>query len=51
MRLKELVRVSLSLLAGLAGWLTFGTAAARADVKLPAVLSDHMVLQQGMGVP
>src|SRR4051794_20853446 len=26
-------------------------AAARADVKLPAVLSDHMVLQQQMPVP
>jgi len=24
---------------------------ARADVKLPAVISDHMVLQQGMAVP
>jgi sialate O-acetylesterase len=25
--------------------------AARADVKLPAIFSDHMVLQQGMAVP
>src|SRR3954471_4761079 len=50
MRLKELVRVSLSLLAGSAPWLTVGPAP-RADVKLPAVLSDHMVLQQQMSVP
>src|SRR5512133_4149350 len=27
------------------------TAAARADVKLPAILSDHMVLQRDAAVP
>lgn len=29
----------------------FGTSSAQADVKLPAVISDHMVLQQDMSVP
>ena len=52
MRLKQwAARLSLSVLAGSAGVLFVAAAPARADVKLPAVLSDHMVLQQGMPVP
>jgi sialate O-acetylesterase len=37
--------------AGAIGLLVLGTVSASADVKLPAVLSDHMVLQQQMSVP
>src|ERR1700733_4483109 len=37
--------------AVLAGAAMLAGTIARADVKLPAIFSDHMVLQQGMPVP
>lgn len=37
--------------AVLAGVATVAGSSAFADVKLPAVISDHMVLQQGMAIP
>jgi sialate O-acetylesterase len=45
-------RVRRTLLAAVMGGVALvAGASARADVKLPAVLADHMVLQQGMAVP
>lgn len=32
-------------------WISFAPSAARADVRLPAVISDHMVLQQEVAAP
>ena len=34
-----------------AGAFAFGQAAVRAEVKLPSVFGDHMVLQQGQRLP
>lgn len=44
-------RIGRTLAAAVAGVALFGAASVRADVRLPAVLSDHMVLQQGIPVP
>src|SRR3954466_1745180 len=51
-KLNNAPRTLVAAAAGAIGLMVIGSAApARADGKLPAVLSDHMVLQQQMSVP
>jgi len=44
-------RASLAWLAVLGGWLAFAAPALRADVTLPKIIGDNMVLQRGGPVP
>ena len=44
-------RTGRAIVAALAGITMLSASLAQAEVKLPAIFSDHMVLQQGMAVP